>query len=180
MNQRRARSLLTITAAAVVTAACAVRPAIDPRTPNVDPDVPVTLRVCIVADGGAHLVVGDQVEFTTGGFGGLRIRHIPGAQNNDGAWNRGAPVRVRSAVLIERVDPQGDRNNISRFVPVGRFPVRLEDQSRHQLYDFLVSKTTTPTREHQFPECIADIGDDEVLIRGVLDEDRHGGTVILR
>jgi hypothetical protein len=166
---------------AMLMAACAVRPTADPRNPGM-PNVPVTLRVCIVEGDGAHLSVGDRVELSTGSFGSLRIRHIPGPEAQGGVWNGGAAVAVRSAVLVELVDPQSGRTNTQRFVPVGRFGVRLTDAAtEHARFDFLVSKTTMPTRDHPYNECIADVGDDEVLIRGVEDDDeRHGGTAILR
>jgi len=180
MNRLRFRSALTILGLASITAACAIRPTPDPRNPGLVRNGPVTLRVCIVNDDGAHLAVGDQVQLITNRLGRLRIRHLPGGGNGDGAWNGGDDVRVRSAVLVERLDP-GNRENVRRFVPVGRFPVRLADgRGEHANFDFLASKTTTPTRDHQYPECIADVGDDEVLIRGVEDDGRHGGTVILR
>jgi hypothetical protein len=31
-----------------------------------------------------------------------------------------------------------------------------------------------------YPECVADVGDDEVIVRGVEDSDLHGGVVHLR
>lgn len=175
----------------VIVTACAVRPVPDPRSPGVVRDGPVTLRVCIVNGDGAHLAVGDQVELDTNRLGRLRIRHIPGRNNQGGAWNDGDDVRVSSDVLVERVAGQSqpsqrnqqaraNQQRVRRFVPVGRFPVRLETSGDHARFDFVVSSTTMPTREHPFPECIADVGDDEVLIRGVEDDDRHGGHAILR
>ncbi|HEX9876000.1 MAG TPA: hypothetical protein VGC50_05040 [Gammaproteobacteria bacterium] len=167
---------------AVLMTACAVRPVADPRNPGMPRDVPVTLRVCIVDGDGAHLSVGDQVEFSTDRIGGLRIRHVPGQGNQSGAWNGGDDVTVRTAVLVELVEPQAGKINTQRFVPVGRFPVRVTGGGdEHVRFDFLVSKTIVPTRNHPFSECNADVGDDEVLIRGVEDDsERHGGTAILR
>jgi hypothetical protein len=182
MNKLRSWSLLVMLISAALTTACAVRPTVDPRNPGMVRDVPVILRVCLVDGDGAHLSVGDQVEFSTDWIGGLRVRHVPGPSNQGGAWNGGDGVSVRSAVLVELVDPQSGRTNTQRFVPVGRFPVRLGDaDAQHARFDFLVSKTIVPTRGHPFGECNADVGDDEVLIRGVEDDDeRHGGTAILR
>jgi hypothetical protein len=166
--------------AASILTGCAVKPTPDPRNPGMIRDTPVTLRVCFVGGDGAHLAVGDQVRLITNRLGRLRIQHIPGPNNREGAWNQGDDVRVRSAVLVEQVDPRAGKTNARQFVPVGRFPVRLGARNEHARFDFLASKTTAATREHEFPECIADVGDDEVLIRGVDDDDRHGGTVIVR
>jgi hypothetical protein len=155
-------------------------------------DGPVTLRVCIVEGDAAHLAIGDRVELATSRLGRLRIRHLPGP-GNDVVWNDGEDVRVNSAVLVERVDPgsvptaSAQRQQAAgqtqagarRFVPVGRFSVRTDD-AEHARFDFLVGQTTMPTRDHEYPECIADVGDDEVIIRGVEVHERHGGHVILR
>jgi hypothetical protein len=65
-------------------------------------------------------------------------------------------------------------------VPVGRFNVRLGESREHAAFDFLASKVTARVADHRFPECIAEVGDDEVIVRGVEDTDRHGGLVHLR
>src|SRR5690606_3115035 len=96
--------------AAALATGCAVRPKPDPRDPAPVRDGPVVLRVCYVEGAGAHLSVGDQVELRTNGLGRLRIRHIPGPDNRGGAWNDGDDVAVRSAVLVEAVDPRRQRN----------------------------------------------------------------------
>jgi hypothetical protein len=158
---------------------CAVRPTPDPRSPAPVRDAPVTMRVCYVNGDGAHLAVGDQVEFSNGRLGGLKIRHIPGPDNNGGAWNGGEPTKVRSAVLVEIVDPKGEQRNRRRFVPVGRFGVRL-GEGEHARFDFHASKATANLDVKDFPECDVDLGADEVLIRGVVDDDRHGGDAIVR
>lgn len=179
MRKLRLRSAFAIIGIVSFTAGCAVKPTVDPRNPGPVRNGPVTLRVCIVRGDGAHLMVGDQVQLLTNRLGRLRIRHLPGPRNQQ-VWNNGEDVRVKDAILVERVDP-GNQRNTRRFVPVGRFKVELADaRGVHERFDFLASKTTEPTREHPFPECIADVGDDEVLIRGVEDNDRHGGTAILR
>ena len=47
-------------------------------------------------------------------------------------------------------------------------------------FDVLASKVTARVAEHMFRECIADVGDDEVIVRGVDDSDLHGGVAHLR
>lgn len=166
---------------ASVVAGCAVRPVPDPRNPGMVRDGAVTLRVCIVNGDGAHLAVGDRVEFDTNRLGRLRIRHVPGPRS-EATWNGGDDVRVKSAVLVELANSGDQRQQPAagrRFVPVGRFPVRVGDVG-HARFDFMLSRTTEPTRQHEYPECIADVGDDEIVIRGVDDDDRHGGRAILR
>lgn len=181
MRKLRLGGALATLGLVLVTSGCAVRPTPDPRNPGPVRDGPVRMRVCVVEGDGAHASVGDQVEFLTNRLGRLRIRHIPLRGGTNEAWNGGDDVRIDSAVLVEVVTSDRNQSTARRFVPVGRFPVRVGGaRGEHARFDFLVSKTTTPTREHQFPECIADVGDDEVLIRGVTDDDRHGGTVILR
>ncbi len=158
---------------------CAVKPIPDPREPAAARGAPVLLRVCYVEGDGAHLAVGDQVELSNSKLGRLRIRHLPGPGNTQGAWNGGEDVKVRSAVLVELTDAKGNRTQGRRFVPVGRFSVRVGEIT-HAPFDFLTSKAVTNLRNDRFPECNVDLGDDEVLIRGVKDEDRHGGTAHLR
>ncbi|MBN1240549.1 MAG: hypothetical protein JXB36_18750 [Gammaproteobacteria bacterium] len=153
----------------------------DPRSPGMVRDMPVTLTVCYVEGDDAHANVGDRVEFDTNRLGRLRIRHLPGPNNETGAWNDGDYVRVRSAVLVERVDPRGNRANSRRFVPVGRFKVGVGEHSSRLPFDFLASMATDHLTVEGLPECNADIGDDEVLIRGGGDgNDRHGGHIIAR
>lgn len=197
----RLRGVGAVCLGALILSSCAVRPIPDPRNPGFVRDGPVTMRVCIVEGDGAHAAVGDQVEFLTNRLGRLRLRHVPGPNNDDGAWNGGEEIKVDAAVLVESVGAvatqqsgqravaaqqrqQSDRRAAAqgarRFVPVGRFVVRVDDDGEHEPFDFLASKTTTPTPEHEFPECIADVGDDEVLIRGVMDDGRHGGHIIAR
>lgn len=177
MNKRVLRSLLAVLCIAAFAAGCAVKPVPDPRSPGPVHDTPVSLRVCYVEGDGAHLAVGDQVELATSTLGRLRIRHIPGS--GGGAWNAGDDVRVKSAVLVEQIDPSGDKVNTRRFVPVGRFSVSLGERE-HARFDFLASKATANLTNNRFPECNVDLGDDEVLIRGVEDDGRHGGHSILR
>jgi hypothetical protein len=165
---------------AVALTGCAVRPIPDPRDPAPVKDSPVLLRVCFVDGAGAHLSVGDQVELTTSNAGRLTIRHVPGPENKDGAWNAGQAVKVRAAVLVEMVAQRGTKQNTRRFVPVGRFSVRLGDNGPHAPFDFLTSKATANLANNRYPECNVDLGDDEVLVRGVEDESRHGGTAHLR
>lgn len=171
---------LVVAAAAAAAAGCAVRPVPDPRAPGAVRDAAVVLRVCYVEGDGAHLAVGDQVELTTNQLGRLRIRHLPGADNRDGVWNGGDDVRVRSAVLVERLDARGAKTNVRAFVPVGRFSVGLGDARPHAKFDFLESKATANLSNNKFPECNVDLGDDEVLVRGVTDDERHGGGAHLR
>lgn len=177
--KRRSFRVVTLASAAALMAGCAVLPTPDPRDPAPVKDSPVVLRVCSVDGDGAHLAVGDQVELATNRLGRLRIRHLPLAQNQARVWNGGEAVRVRDAVLVEMVEARGERNT-RRFVPVGRFAVRVGDAREHADFDFLTSKVTTRVAQHMYPECVAEIGDDEVLIRGVEDLDRHGGVVHLR
>ncbi len=178
MIVRRMRFWALSLGAAAVVGGCAVRPTPDPRDPAPVRDSPSLLRVCYVEGDGAHLAVGDQVEITTNRLGRLRIRHIPGPDNRAGAWNGGDDVAVRDAVLVERVDKQ--TQSMRRFVPVGRFNVRLPDGDGHARFDFLASKATANLSNNRYPECNVSLGDDEVLIRGVDEHDRHGGDVHLR
>lgn len=179
MKQRFARVSI-LSAVTAFAAGCAVLPTPDPRDPGPVKDSPVVLRVCSVDDDGAHLMVGDQVELATNQLGRLRIRHLPLQQNQARVWNGGEAVRVRDAVLVEMLDPRGQRPNTRRFVPVGRFPVRIGDAREHLDFDFLASKVTTAVERHTYPECVASVGDDEIIIRGVEDMDLHGGVVHLR
>jgi hypothetical protein len=172
--------VFALASAAALAAGCAVLPTPDPRDPGAVKDSPVVLRVCSVDGDGAHLAVGDQVELATNQLGRLRIRHLPSAQNQARVWNGGEAVRVRDAVLVEMLDPRGQRTNTRRFVPVGRFNVRVGDTRQHAAFDFLASKVTTRVAQHMYPECVADVGDDEVIVRGVEDSDLHGGVVHLR
>lgn len=181
MNRLGFGRLTATSLLALLAAGCAVRPVPDPRNPGALGAGVVTMRVCFVDGDGAHVAVGDQIQFITNKLGRLRIRHIPGPNNREGAWNGGEDVKVKSAVLVEQTVVRDAKRNPRRFVPVGRFPVRVHDgRNEHAPFDFLASKTTTATRNHAFPECNADVGDDEVLIRGVKDNGRHGGTIILR
>jgi len=174
------KTVFTAAFAGVILTGCAGGGVIpDPRAPAPVQDSPVLLRVCRVDGDGAHLSVGDQVELTTGKGGRLTIRQIPGPNNKDGLWNEGGPVTVSAALLVERVAPVGNKRNTRRFVPVGRFAVRLSDSAEHGLFDFLASKATASHRSDQFPECNVDPGDDEVLVRGVADQSRHGGQAHL-
>jgi hypothetical protein len=167
--------------AAVALAGCAgSRPLPDPRDPAPVKDSPVVLRVCYVDGDGAHLAVGDQVVLTTSNFGRLRIRHIPGPENQSGQWNGGEPAKVKATVLVERSAPRGNKVNTRKFVPVGRFHVRLGDAGAHAPFDFQQSKVVAVPRVDKYPDCNAEIGDDEVLVRGVEDQGRHGGTAHLR
>jgi hypothetical protein len=163
--------------AAAVVAGCAVRPKPDPRDPAPVRDSPQLLRVCYVEGDGAHLAVGDQVELATNQLGRLRIRHLP--LENRPAWNGGDDAAVRRAVLVETV---AGKPGTRRFVPVGRFTVRVADQGdgTHAKFDFTTSKATLSLANNRFPECNVALGADEVLIRGVDDQDRHGGDAILR
>lgn len=162
----------------LVMSACATRPVPDPRNAGMVRDRPVLLRVCYVDGDGAHLSVGDQVELDTSRLGRLRIRHLPGEGQN--AWNGGDDVRVKSAILVERVDQRPNSRVTRRFVPAGRFSVQIEERGEHVRFDFLASKATANLSNERYPECNVDLGDDEVLIRGVEDDDRHAGTVHLR
>jgi hypothetical protein len=174
------RFSLMLVAAAVLIAGCAVRPKPDPRNPAPVRDSPQLLRVCYVVGDGAHLAVGDQVELSTNQLGRLRIRHVPNRDRpNPNVWNGGDDVAVKRAVLVELVPAkQGAR----RFVPVGRFSVRVPDQGQgvHATFDFTTSKATANLERNQFAECNVALGADEVVIRGVDDADRHGGDAILR
>jgi hypothetical protein len=175
------RAPVLLVCAAAFMSGCAVRPIPDPRAPGVVEGEPVLLRVCFVDGDGAHLAVGDQVELSTGGLGnGLRIRHILGPGNQNPVWNGGEAVKVRSAVLVEMVTPRGESKNTRRFVPVGRFTVRLGDDSTHAEFDFLASKAVANLSNNRFPECNVQLGDDEVIVRGVDDGSRHGGDASLR
>jgi hypothetical protein len=175
------KRVLAPAVAAAVLAGCATSlPVPDPREPAPAQDSPVVLRVCFVDGDGAHLSVGDQVELTTMSGGRLTIRHIRGEGNQGGLWNGGAAVAVKSTILVERVAPRNNKTNTRRFVPVGQFPVRLADDESHALFDFQASKVVGNLRSDRFPECNASVGDDNVLVRGVRDLDRHGGTADLR
>jgi hypothetical protein len=175
------RTALVPALAAAALAGCAgTRPLPDPRAPGPVKDSPELLRVCFVEGDGAHLSVGDQVEITTTDRGKLTIRQIPGPDNKSGVWNGGEAAKVRAAILVERVAPRGNSKNTRRFVPVGRFAVQLADSPPHVPFDFLTSKATENLRNERFPECNASLGDDEVLIRGVKDQDRHDGGAHLR
>jgi hypothetical protein len=175
------KTVLTAAVATVALAGCAGGGVIpDPRAPAPVEGSPVLLRVCRVDGDGAHLSVGDQVEFSSGSRGKLTIRHIPGPNNKSGLWNGGEAVPVRAAVLVEVVAPRANKTNTRRFVPVGRFPVRLSDSAEHGQFDFLASKVTERQRIDGLPECNVDVGDDEVLVRGVPDQARHGGTAHLQ
>jgi hypothetical protein len=158
-------------------AGCAVRPLPDPREPAPVRDAPVLLRVCYVEGDGAHLAVGDQVELATNGMGRLRIRHLPASGGV--AWNAGDDVAVKKAVLVEQVASRRDNKNARRFVPVGRFSVRVPE-SAHVRFDFLASKAVLNLANNRYPECNVELGTDEVLIRGAEDQERHGGHAILR
>jgi hypothetical protein len=172
-----------VLAPAIATAAlggCATSlPVPDPRDPAPVQDSPVVLRVCSVDGDGAHLSVGDQVELTTSSSGHLTIRHIRGPGNQGNLWNGGEPVAVKAAILVERVAPRGNSRNVRRFVPVGQFSVPIGDDEPHALFDFHASKAVRNLTSDRFPECNAAIGDDKVLVRGVPDKSRHGGSADL-
>jgi hypothetical protein len=180
MNERRLRFVVAMILVAAVAAGCAVRPKPDPRNPAPVRDTPWLLRVCFIEGYGAHLQVGDQVELTTNALGRLRIRHIPGRDNKEPPWNGGEDIRVKSAVLVERVDPSGSQTATRRFVPVGRFKAQSADGGKHERFDFLLSKAVTNLENETYPECDVERGADEVIIRGVDDNDRHGGDVHVR
>jgi hypothetical protein len=171
---------LFVTGLAAILCACATQPIPDPRAPGEQRDRPVTLTVCFIEDGNAHAAVGDQVELSNSRLGRLRIRHIPGPNNDRGAWNDGDTAKVRSAILVERRDPRDNRQDMRRFVPVGRFRVEVEGLPRHERFDFLASRATEQLEGHDDPRCNVSLGDDEVLIRGVEDDARHGGVIHLR
>ena len=178
MNKRGSVRMAAAGLITMFVAGCAVRPVPDPRSPAPVRDSPVVLRVCYVDGDGAHLAVGDQVELATSNLGRLRIRHLPA--NNAPAWNAGDDVAVKDAVLVEQIGRRPDSKNLRRFVPVGRFAVRIPDGS-HARFDFLVSKAVANLENNRFPEeCNVALGADEVLVRGVEDEARHGGHAILR
>jgi hypothetical protein len=172
------RSLVLVSV--LLASGCAVRPTPDPRDPAPVKDSPWLLRVCFVDGDGAHLAVGDQVELTTNRGGRLTIRHLPSSGNQSGAWNGGDTAKVRDAVLVEMVAARGNKGDARRFVPVGRFGVRVGDSGQHSRFDFLTSKATTNLEIPRLPDCEAELGDDEVILRGVEDEDRHGGSAHLR
>lgn len=176
MNERRMRFLFAMVISLAITTGCAVRPKPDPRNPAPVRDTPWVGRVCYVADGTPHLMVGDQIELTTSNLGRLRIRHIPGPDNREPAWNGGESVGVKSAVLVERVD---GKRVMRRFVPVGRFHV--EGRDVHQRFDFMFSKAVENLRNDRYPqECNVELGADEVIIRGVRDDGRHDGHAHVR
>jgi len=177
MRMDSVRVSFVLLAAALVTG-CAVRVKPDPRDPAPVKDAPQLLRVCYVDGDGAHLAVGDQVELATNQLGRLRIRHVPNPDNRN-VWNEGDDVAVKRAVLVETV---AGKPGSRRFVPVGRFSVRVSDQgeSVHAQFDFTTSKATANLSNNRFPECNVALGADEVVIRGVDDEDRHGGDAVLR
>lgn len=168
---------LTVVALAFVLGGCASRIVPDPRMPAPVKDEPVLLTVCFLEGDGAHLRVGDRVELASSALGRLRIRHLPASGP---AWNGGESARVRSAILVERVDPTDQNRARRRFVPVGRFKVEVEGQPGHQPFDFLASKATENLSDNQLPQCNLSLGDDEVLVRGNEDEGRHGGVAHLR
>jgi hypothetical protein len=157
-------------------AGCAVRPTPDPRNPGMVRNGPALFRVCIVEGEGTHLAVGDLVELATSRSGRLRVRHLPGDGNQMEPWNGGDSARVRSAVLVERID--SDRQTARRFVPVGRFDVAVHGQSGR--FDFLASRVTEAMQNDRYPSCNVDVGDDELVIRGVEHEGRrHDGIAHL-
>ncbi|HET7609308.1 MAG TPA: hypothetical protein VFL84_11570 [Gammaproteobacteria bacterium] len=177
MRVNAMRFSFVLLTAAVFAAGCA-RLTPDPRNPAPVKDSPQLLRVCYVIGDAAHLAVGDQVELSTSGQGRLRIRHIPREGNNE-IWNGGEAVAVKAAILVEAVPgKQGAR----RFVPVGRFSVRVPDQGDavHDEFDFATSHATANLQGSRFPECNVALGTDEVIIRGVTDHDRHDGDAVLR
>jgi hypothetical protein len=101
---RRCFGVLLVVGVISLTAGCAVRPTIDPRSPADVRGAPLLMRVCFIDGAGlAHLAVGDQVELSTNGLGRLRIRHLPGDQNKEGP-NGGDDVAVCDAVLVETTD----------------------------------------------------------------------------
>lgn len=178
MRVNAVRFSFLLLAAAVFLTGCAVRPKPDPRNPAPVRDAPQLLRVCYVTGDGAHLAVGDQIELSTNRFGRLRIRHLPSPENPN-VWNDGEDVAVTRAVLVEAVPGKAGAR---RFVPVGRFSVRVPDQgdAEHAKFDFIASKATANLSNNRFPACNVALGADEVLIRGVDDEDRHDGDAIAR
>ena len=166
---------------------CAVKITQDPRMPGVD-DRPVLLTVCVIEnlydysdnENPVHVEIGDQIEFSTSRLGRLRIRHLPSDGDQSRVWNDGASARVRTAMLVERIDPRDGDNNTRRFVPVGRFKVEVPNRPGHQRFDFLPSKAVD-NLQSPIARCNVALGTDEVLIRGVEDdEQRHGGLVHLR
>jgi len=173
---------LALALAAGALAGCASNvPVPDPRRPAPVTDSPELLRVCFIEGDAPHLAVGDQVEITTTSRGALTIRHIPGPENKSGAWNDGQAIKVSSAILVEQLAPRGNSKNTRRFVPVGRFSVRVGGATGSAPYDFLVSKATTNLQNNRFPECNVSLGDDEVLVRGVKDQgERQDGMAHLR
>lgn len=181
MTEFGVRRFLALACVATISTGCAVAPKPDPRSPGMVRDMPVLLTVCHIDGDDAHVAIGDRVELATNRLGRLRIRHLPGPNNEGNVWNGGDDVRVKSVVLVERVDPRGNEANTRRFVPVGRFRVSVGDHESRVPFDFLASKTTDHLTVDGFPQCDADIGDDEVLVRGGGDdEDRHGGHIIMR
>lgn len=163
-----------------VSAGCAVKITPDPRMPGEVSGRPVTLTVCFVDGDGPHLEPGDQVEFSNSRLGRLRIRHLPGPENQQGAWNGGGSVRVKTAMLTERLDPNDNKTDTRRFVPVGRFTVEVQQLPGHARFDFLQSKATENLEGSRYERCNVPLGSDEVLIRGVEDDERHGGLAHLR
>jgi hypothetical protein len=169
-------SFMLIAAAAVT--GCATRPTPDPRDPAPVRDSPQVLRVCYTDGDGAHLAIGDQIEISTNQFGRMRIRHLPNPENKN-VWNGGEAVGVKKAILVETAPGKpGSR----QFVPVGRFSVHVPDQGNghHAQFDFAQSKATANLTNNKFPECNVALGADEVVIRGVKDDERHGGDSIAR
>jgi hypothetical protein len=159
-------------AALLALASCAVRPTPDPRNPGMVRNGPALYRVCLVEGEGTHLAVGDLVELATSRLGRLRVRHIPGDGNQMEPWNGGDSARVRSAVLVERID--ADQQTARQFIPVGRFDVVVHGQSGR--FDFLTSRVTEAMRNDSYPSCNVDVGDNELVIRGVEHESRrHDG-----
>lgn len=169
---------LIVLSVILFSAACAVKPTPDPRMPGTD-NSPVLLTVCRIDGESVHLVVGDRVELSNSRLGRLRIRHIRGPDNNDGVWNDGETARVISDMLVERIDRQGNETNTRRFVPVGRFKVDVQGLPGHQRFDFRTGQVTVDVSDHKYEACNVKIGEDEILIRGVEDDERHGGLAHL-
>jgi hypothetical protein len=178
MRITRIRLIVIVLATAL--SGCAARIVPDPRMPAPAKDAPVLLTVCYLEGDGAHLRVGDQVELANSKIGRLRIRHIPASGNNQPAWNGGDSVRVRTALLAERVDPSGQNRAQRRFIPVGQFKVEVAGQPGHGLFDFVASKATANLSDNRLAQCNLSLGDDEVLVRGLDDDARHGGVAHLR
>lgn len=177
MRQDVVRFSLMLTAAALI-GGCAALPTPDPRDPAPVKDSPQVLRVCYTEGDGAHLAVGDQIEISTNKFGRMRIRHLPNPENKN-VWNGGEAVAVKKAILVETAPGKEGKR---QFVPVGRFSVQVPDQGNghHAKFDFSQSKAVANLQGSRFPECNVALGADEVVIRGVKDEERHGGDSVAR